>query len=234
MTAERNFFTGMTLVMAAVVALGFARTFYLQGFFPGVQALAAPEPFYSLHGAVFSSWMALLVAQAILVRRGNIAWHRTLGLLGVVIAAGVVALGVYAVLVAAQRDGGFIGVPVPPRQFMLVPLTDMVLFGLFAALAIGYRKHPQAHKRLILLATTNLLEAAIVRLPVAVISAGVPVTTYALVDGFIVAIAVWDLRSGGRLHPATLWGGLLIILSQPLRIVLSGTDAWLAIGNSLF
>jgi hypothetical protein len=43
-----------------------------------------------------------------------------------------------------------------------------------------------------------------------------------------VALAVWDLRSRGRLHPVTLWAGLGYILSQPLRLALSGTEAWLA------
>jgi hypothetical protein len=41
-------------------------------------------------------------------------------------------------------------------------------------------------------------------------------------------MAAWDLRSRRRLHPVTAWGGLAIILSQPLRPVLSGTEAWKA------
>ena len=35
-----------------------------------------------------------------------------------------------------------------------------------------------------------------------------------------------------RLHPVTLWGGLAIIVSQPLRLVVSGTEAWLAFARS--
>jgi hypothetical protein len=51
---------------------------------------------------------------------------------------------------------------------------------------------------------------------------------FGLTDLFLVPIVIWDLASRGRVHSATAWGGLLIIVSQPLRLVLSGTPAWLA------
>jgi hypothetical protein len=44
----------------------------------------------------------------------------------------------------------------------------------------------------------------------------------------VVALAIWDFRSRGRLHPVTLWGGLAIIVSQPLRLMVSGSEGWLA------
>jgi len=37
----------------------------------------------------------------------------------------------------------------------------------------------------------------------------------------------------GRLHPATLWGGLLLIASQPFRLWLSGAAAWLSVASRL-
>jgi len=46
-----------------------------------------------------------------------------------------------------------------------------------------------------------------------------------------VAIVAWDLASRGRIHPATLWGGLAIVVSQPLRLVLSSTEAWAAVAR---
>ncbi len=47
------------------------------------------------------------------------------------------------------------------------------------------------------------------------------------VDLFLVPMVVWDLASRRRVHPVTLWGGLALIFSQPLRFMLSGTHAWL-------
>ncbi len=116
--------------------------------------------------------------------------------------------------------------PVPPLQFLAVPLFDVALFAVLVALAILRRRDAQSHKRLMLLATIGLVTAAIARLP-GVLAWGPP-AFFGLTDLFIVAIAIRDVRTRGRLHPATLWGGLALIASQPLRLVVSGTDAWLA------
>lgn len=99
----------------------------------------------------------------------------------------------------------------------------MLLFGLFVGLAFSWRQESQAHKRLMLLATVNLLEAAIVRIPVGFIAGGGPLIGRWLSDVFIVLLVIWDISSRRRLRPVTLWGGLLIVASQPLRLVASAT-----------
>ena len=138
----------------------------------------------------------------------------------------MVVLGTLGALIAARRATGFVDVPVPPLQFLAVPLVDIVLFTLFVSLAIAMRRDPQSHKRCMLLATLDLATAAIARWPV-VVNLGPP-AFFGLTDLFLVPLAIWDLRTRGRLHPVTLWGGLLIIVSQPLRLLLSGTESWLA------
>ena len=47
----------------------------------------------------------------------------------------MVVLGIVGALIAARRPGGFIGVPVPPLQFLVVPFAAVLLFGVFVALA---------------------------------------------------------------------------------------------------
>jgi hypothetical protein len=78
-----------------------------------------------------------------------------------------------------------------------------------------------------LLASINLMTAGIARWPFAIMAGGPPVY-FALTDLFVLALGAWDLATRRRLHPVTLWGGLALVLSQPLRLVLSGTDAWMA------
>ena len=224
---ERAFYTAMPIAMAAVVFLGFSRTFFLRPWFPEAKALAAPEAVFYFHGVLNATWMALLIVQTLLIRTGKIGLHRQLGIFGVVLAAAIVIAGTGGSLVAAHRPGGFIGVPIPPLQFLAEALPDMFLFGLFVGLAVVWRQNRQAHKRLMLLATVNLLEAAIVRIPLPFIAAGAPLMSRWLSDVFIVLLAIWDLISRRRLHPATLWGGLLIVASQPLRLMLGETQAWL-------
>jgi len=224
-SAERRYYTGMALAMFAAVFLGFARSFFLRPWFPDVPA--PTERIFYVHGVAFAAWCVLLVVQPLLVGMGRTDLHRRAGWCGALLAVAMVALGTAGALVAARRPTGFVDVPVPPLQFLAVPLFDMALFATFVALAVAKRRDTQSHKRLMLLASVNLLAAGIARWPFAMMQAGPPMY-FGLSDLFIVALGAWDLASRGRVHPVTLWGGLAIVVSQPLRLVLSGTEGWLA------
>jgi hypothetical protein len=226
--AERRFYLGVSVAMVVAVLVGFSRSVFLRPMFPSWHAPS--EPIFYVHGAVFMAWCALLVVQASLVGAGRTDVHRKLGWAGAVLALAMVVLGLRASLVAARRPTGFIDVPVPPLEFLLVPFADMVLFPTFVGAAILLRRNAQAHKRLMLLATVNLMAAAVGRWPI-VYESGSPLLTFALVNVFLLAMALWDWRTRGRLHPATLWGGAIFVASQPLRIVLSTTPAWLAMAR---
>jgi hypothetical protein len=223
-SAERRFFTGMALAILATVLVGFSRSFFLRPLFPDWPSPS--ETIFYVHGVVFSAWIVLLVAQASLVAGGRTELHRTIGPFGAVLAVAMVVLGTFGALIAARRATGFVEVPVPPLQFLATPMFDLILFAAFVWLAIAQRRNPQAHKRLMLLATINLVTAAIARWPG--ISALGPLAIFGLTDLFVIALAIWDFRARGRLHPVTLWGGLLIIVSQPLRLFVSSTQGWLA------
>lgn len=222
--AEHRFFTGMALVILLTVVIGFSRSFFLRPLFP--EWPSPPETIFYVHGALFASWILLFVLQTSLIARGRTELHRKIGPFGAVLAVAMVVFGTIGALVAAARPTGFVGITIPPLQFLAVPIFDMVLFPAFVWLGIANRRNPQSHKRWMLLATLNLLTAAIARWP------GVgplgPLAFFGLTDLFVVALVVWDFRTRERLHAVTLWGGLLIIVSQPLRLAISGTSAWLA------
>jgi hypothetical protein len=231
--SERRFHLGFTVVMLAAVLLGFSRTFFLRLWFPQwAHAHSAPEPFFYVHGVVFFAWFVLLLAQSSLVSVGRIDVHRRLGWLGAGLAIIMVVLGTVGALLAARRPTGFTDVPLPPLQFLVVPLADMALFGTFVVLAIVKRRNLQSHKRYMLLASIGLIDAAVSRWPFAIMAAALPMPGFSMtdvfVDLFLVPMIVWDLAFRGRVHPVTLWGGLALIASQPLRAPLSETDAWLA------
>ncbi len=229
---ERRFYLAYTVVMAAALALGFSRTFFLRAWFPDwADSHGAPESFFYVHGVLFSAWFLLLFAQASLVSARRVDMHRGLGTLGAGIAAMMVVMGVLGGLIAAARPTGFMNVPVPPLQFLVVPLTSISMFAIFVTLALLNHRDPPSHKRYMLLASIALVEAAIARWPFASMAAPSPIPVISVTEAcaclFVVPIAVWDLVSRGRLHPVTLWGGLALIASYPLRFLLSGTDAWL-------
>ncbi len=227
LSAERRFFLTASVAMAAVVFVGFARSFFLHPLFPDHPR--PPEDFFMLHGAVFAAWFVLLVVQASLVTTGRLAVHRQLGVLGCVLAAAMVVLGMRAGLVAAHRATGFVGVPIPALVFLVVPLAEIVLFSVLFVLAIVNRREPQRHKRFMLIASASLLSAAFARWPV--VGAFGPAAFFGLADLFIVALAIWDRRSRGSLHPVTKWAGGAAILSQPLRLALASTPLWMTFAH---
>lgn len=225
---DHVFFSSMAIAMALVVFAGFAPSFFLRPLFPEAAARAAPEAVFYVHGAIFAGWMALLVVQTSLIRIGNVRRHMQLGVAGAMLAGVMIPVGIHAAIVAAQRPGGFTGVPLPPLQFLTIPFGDMVLFAAFVALALFWRGRPQSHKRLMLLATISLLNAATARLVFSSPLAGIAFLDLVFVDLFVIALFMWDFASRRRIHPVTLFGGLAIILSQPFRLWLGTSDAWLA------
>jgi len=220
--SEREFFRWLTVALALVVFVGFARSFFLRPMFP--ERAVPPEGFFTLHGVAFTAWFALLVVQASLVTSGRIALHRTLGVFGVGLAALMVVLGTLGALIAARRPGGFVGLPIPGLVFLAVPLIEMAMFAVMIALAVVMRADPPSHKRLMLIASASLTAAAFARWPV--IGDWGPPGFFAASDLFLVALAVWDFRTRGRLHPVTLLAGGAVIVSQPLQLMISGTAAW--------
>ena len=219
---ERWFYIGMSIALVITVFAGFARTYYLRPYFT-----AAPlMPLLHLHGFVFTSWLVLFVTQITLVAAHRTDIHRRLGIAGGVIAVLMVVLGVTTALIRANQ--GVTPVPgVSPLSFLVVPLGDMLVFSILVGAGFYYRRRPDVHKRLMLLATVSILAAAIARLPFAIMQAGPP-AFFGFTDVFVAACLFYDLITLRRIHRATALAGLLIVASQPLRLMLGGTHAWLS------
>jgi len=81
---------------------------------------------------------------------------------------------------------------------LIVPLFDMVAFSIPFALAVYWRKKPEIHRRLILVATCALTAAAFGRFPENLLP---PVFFYAGVDLLILLGAVRDLVVMRSIHP---------------------------------
>jgi hypothetical protein len=173
--------------------------------------------------------LLLLLAQVRLVAARRIDLHRKLGMAGVALAALLVVIGTLTAFQGVVRGVGPDGID--PRRFLLVPLVSVGLFAVFFVLAIRARRDAQRHKRLMLLATLAMLPPAIARL---LILFGLPVPAVVVAATlFVVPLVAWDWKTRGNLHPVTLWGALVLVLSLPIRFAILQTDAWLAISNSM-
>jgi hypothetical protein len=215
------FYSGMAVALVLTVFAGFAPTYYLRAYF-GTKPLI---PLLHLHGLVFTSWIVLFLAQTILVAARRTGVHRRLGIAGAVVAALMLLVGTTTAIIRAQQGSAPPGSP-SPLVFLIIPLGDMLVFAALVGAGFYYRRRVEVHKRLMLLATISILPAAIARLPFAFIQQTGPLAFFGVADLFIVPCLLYDLATRGRIHQATIWGGLIIIASLPLRLVIGGTHAW--------
>lgn len=222
---DRIFYTGMALLSAFTVALGFSPTFYMR------DALLPPLPtLLIVHGIVFSTWIALFVTQTSLIAANRRDLHRKLGVFGVCVAAAMVVLMVMAA-VMSLRLGHTPLKGLDPRSFFAIPMRDIVTFPLFVAAGVWFRRDAETHKRLMLLATLDILDAAIARWPLSGLPLQGPPLFHAIQDLMIVGALAYDYVTRGRVHRAYKWGAALLILSEPLTLAISGTKLWLSFAD---
>lgn len=224
---ERRFFTSMALVVALVVFVGFAPSYYLKPIFGVEPTSGRLTALHHVHGVIFTSWIVLLIAQTVLVKRRRTDLHRRLGVVGMVLALLMLALGFYMQL--ADLKKGITVAGVPPVAFFGVAVADLVVFAVMLGAGFYFRRRPDVHKRLMMLATISILTPATARFALLALTF-IPIPGLFLgwltLDVLIVACAVFDYHTLGRVHRATLIGGLFIVLSEPLRLVLANTSLW--------
>lgn len=224
---DRRLYILAAILTPLIVLAGFARTYYLKPFF-GTPDL--PGRIVHLHGIVMTAWVVLFVAQISLVAKRRVRTHQRLGIVGAFLAAMIVVVGILTALYAAARGHS----PGPPAlSFLIIPIGDMLIFSVLIGLALYYRRKPQVHKRLMLLAAINLLTPAIARIPLGFIINGGPLAFFGLTDLVLLVAVAFDTYKHRRLSPVFLWGSIGLILMQPLRLVLAGTALWLNFAAAL-
>jgi hypothetical protein len=219
---ERFFYVGMSIAVLITVFAGFGPTYYLRPYFTATPLM----PLLHLHGLVFTSWLVLFMTQTTLVAAHRTDIHRRLGILGGVIAVLMIIIGATTAIIRAKQGA----TPVPeisPLSFLVIPLGDISVFAVLVGAGFYYRRRSDVHKRLMMLATISILAAAIARLPFAIMKAGPP-AFFGLTDLFVLACVLYDFVTLKRIHRTTALAGLFIIASQPLRLLLGGSHAWLA------
>jgi hypothetical protein len=220
---QRWFYVTAALFAAAVIFAGFAPTFYLKAFFgsPELSTLKL------VHGVVFSGWLVLFVTQTWLVASDRRGIHRRLGVAGALLVVAMSIVG-YLLAVDTGRRGFTPDSHVTPLGFMAIPLFDLGVFVALVACALLLRGRSDWHKRLMLLATLSLLPPAIARIAIQFPPAPVLPIAFGGTALIVLAAIIIDRLAQRRLHPAMLWGGLFVIVSLPVRILVAGTQAWQA------
>jgi len=222
-TREHLFFSGISGLIALIVFIGFARTYYLAPLF-AAKPLAAP--IVHVHGAAFTCWIALLVVQTSLVGAGHAKTHRKLGLIGVGLAPLIVVLGI---VVAVEMLRRFATVPsVDSPLIFAVALSEIAGFAVPTFFAFRLRRRPAFHKRLMVIGTIAMTTAGFGRWPVSFLLHK-PLPAMLCAFTLLLLVMAFDLRSARRLHPATIWGSAWVVFIELSAFALGHTVAWRAL-----
>ncbi len=223
------FYPVMAVAMTLIIFAGFAPSFYMKSVYNAPPELST---LMIVHGAVFTTWMAILIAQTTLVAGNRRDLHRTLGLVGFFVAGLMLVLGMMLAVDALRR--GFSPIAnVPPAVFFVIPTGNILVF--IGILALGWINRTLAdyHKHYMLLANAALLVPALARILQHGFNAPNIVVAFALSDLVVVAVAIYDFATRGKLHPATIWAGLALIASGPALLMIGGSHAWHSFAMSL-
>ncbi len=220
--SDHRLFFAAAALFPLLVLIGYSRTYYLGSLF-NAQPLA--NNLVRFHGLVMSLWVAYFTAQIVLVRTKNVKLHISIGLVGIALATLVVVVGL-----ATAYDSNLVRGAAPPgldpHSFFAIPIFDMLNFVILFTAAIYLRRRPTEHKCLMILTAFNFVGAAIARIPV-VPDKYIVFWAFGATDFLMIVAIAWHTWKTGRLNKAFAAGALLVFVSEPLRIFISGTETWL-------
>ena len=227
LSAERRFFLSMAIALALCTFAGFARTYYLMEY-SGAADLAW---MVHVHGLLFTAWVLLFGLQAGLISARRHDIHVITGSVGIALAVAMIVLGLW---IAVTRSRPPALVPLTIEQFLIFPLFSIGLFALFVGLAFANRHRPDHHKRYMLIASINVILPALARMTVLIpfLPRGV-MGGLIIADLFLVALAIFDWRTLGRLHRATIIAGGITLISEPLRFLIARSEWWPPVARML-
>jgi len=234
---DHRFYRWSATAAFAVVVVGFARTYYLKLLF-GTPALPW---LLHLHGALMTSWFAVFFVQANLIAAHRVHAHRRLGILGGVLAGLIVIVGTAVSLHGAARElhRPTTGGP-PPLQLLGFFLSVLLVFGILVGTALLLRRRRDWHKRLMLMSCVILVGPGLARITferlpaLAFLRGGAPAGLFDLVMLLVYACIAWDTWRHRRLHPAFVYGALLIAaVDLPFIWIFLSSSTWMRIATKL-
>ena len=240
-TSTDRFYARMAVVCLAVGLIGFAPTYWV----PLLGGTLAVAPLAHVHAFFFYGWLLLFVRQSSLAASGQYVRHRAWGLLGIALASGMFFVG-FGMAMHSLRESIANGFEPAARAFSIVPVSGIILFAILFAVAIARVHDSDVHKRLMLVNTAGLLQAAVGRwfvlflapprapgTPLGPPPVFVSVMPGLVVDLLIVAGMMYDWRTRGRVHRVYWVAGGVTLAIQVLRVPLSQTHAWLTMTHWL-
>jgi hypothetical protein len=228
--SRTNYYVIVSVVALAIVLGGFTLTYILPMTTSSTFSL---RPMVHIHGLMYFAWMFLFILQPVLVRIGKTDLHRKIGVAGFVLAGGMVVIGLMTAITGAKLNSPALIVGgLTAKQFLIIPISDMILFTLYLGLSSGNLKNSEAHKRLMILATLAVIPAAVGRIA-GILEISNLVIILLIQHGILYAGVIYDLVTRKKIHPVYIWGGLLLVVVHLVRFPMAATHWWGSIANWL-
>ena len=224
---DKYFYFCMSLLIAAIVVYGFSHTIDRHLIHPRLQ----PPFILNVHVAIFSGWVVFFILQSALVRMNNVRLHRLLGWFGVALGTAIPVLGISTAIIMARFHILHFH-STDDASGLMVSFFDMTAFTIPFALAIYWRRKPEFHRRLILIASCALTSAAFARFPAYLIPPGYGLF-YAGVDLLILLGLARDLIVNRRVHQVYLYTLPCFVLGQLIVLFTSDWPYWTRIGEAI-
>jgi len=211
------FFVYMACLFPVLVLLGFTPSYMMV--YSGAAQL---HWFAHVHGAIMSSWLIVFLVQSVLAAKGNLKFHRKLGLF----AAGLGVLVWLCMVTASIR--GRAAYYFPPEDdvwdILLIELYASSLFAVFFTWGMLARKNAAAHKRLVLLATIIIMTAAVDR--IRFLPGATQMSRFIYLDMLLIPLFIYDIVTLKRIHKITVLGALIFVILQISITLAWGSLAW--------
>ena len=226
----RYIYIGLSLLCALIVFAGFWPSYFESAI---VGAVEHPTIIH-IHATVYVGWLLLFIAQTWFAATGRVALHMRIG-------NWAIYYGVLVILVGLMVTFGMFYIDVRADQLAQTrsaflspaPLLDMAVFTPFFGAAVYFRKVPELHKRLMIVATTSLLIAAVGRMWFWDTPRNLWLV-YGLWTSPILVAMAHDFVRRRIVHPVYVIGLAVIALeSDVMRQVIRGTESWIAFSDWL-
>lgn len=217
--------------------LGAIWVILLVGFLPETFASLQPggrayPPIIHVHAVVFFGWITFLTMQIGLIRTGNVAWHRQMGIVGAVLAVAVEIAGPAAALTQHMNHEAR-----QPPQFLALQLGNIVVFAIMVTAGLMLRGQSAAHKRLMLIGTIALIGAGFGHVVRMLTGAPPPWTlmpaVYIAGNILLLVIALYDFRTRGRPHPVFLVATAFFLVAQLVIGMMLQSPAWAQVARQI-
>jgi hypothetical protein len=221
--SDRGLYLAAAIAFPLLVFIGYFKSYYFSAFFD-VPSLA--NTLVHFHGIVMSIWVVYFVSQVALIRTKNVKLHMTMGMTGIALAALVIIVGLMTAYDAQiVRNAAPPGVD--PHVFFILPVGDMILFAIYFAGAIYYRKRPLEHKSLMLMTAINFMPAALFRISF-VPDSFVMLFTFGTPALIAIFCLIWLRVRHGKLNNVFAAAILLYLVTAPFtfRMLFAESAVW--------